>query len=490
MPTHLENATVIGNHAPLPGARGRLEVDNGNVFTSQSDANGRLSFVVEVAPEHLGWGANLVVEADGFVPFRMRVQTGHGDHELPNARLVALPPPLPKEPLLPAPSPVAPSSTTLGTATSSSATTTRSSADGSRRARATTEQLPRLRVDGRSFVTEQGRPFTWRGATGFRAVEKVARRQQAEVTRFFDVLADHGVTVVRVLAMARNLFDLPPDTGAQGLTETLDLARRAGLYVEVVGLADTASYTFDRRAFIATLGAICASAGNAVLELANEPVHDTQAHDVGDAAYLLGLRALVPSSVPVALGAAHGDDDESRAFVGGDYVTVHGARGDGDGGWRFIRHTNEQRALSEEVGKPVVNDEPKRDDLAEDKHLAMAALCRIMGLGDTFHSAAGLQALPPVGDELAALAARQRGWELVPEGFSGAYRNTGFVDAPVERFEDGFAVRMYSAVSGDTGYTLGLGVAPGASRCRWSDRWPSRTLLCEAGGMRFWRVSR
>lgn len=479
MPTRLENATVIASHVPLAGARGRLQVDTGDVYTSLSDANGRLSFVVEMAPEHLGWGAELIVEADGFATARMRVLTGHGDHELPNVRLEPLPParPTPVAPSTPAP-PSAPSS---GSAA-------RRTVRGGRRARG--RVLPRVRVAGRRFVTEQGLPFTWRGATGFRAIEKVARGQQTEVTRFFNVLADHGVTVVRVLAMARHLFELPPDTGARALGDTLDLARRAGLYLEVVGLADTASYDFDRRAFISELGATCDTAGNAFLELANEPVHDTQARDVGDAAYLRDLRTLVPRTVPVALGAAHGDDDESRTFIGGDYVTVHGARGDGDGGWRFIRHTNEQRALCEEIGKPVVNDEPKRDDLAEDKQLAMAALCRIMGLGDTFHFAAGLHAVPPSGEELAALAARQRGWDLVPADFAGSYRNTGFVDSPVERFDDGFAVRMYSAVSGDSGYTLGLGVMPASAGCRWSDDWPTRTLLCESGGMRFWRVSR
>ena len=159
--------------------------------------------------------------------------------------------------------------------------------------------LPRIRVDGRRFVTEQGQPFAWRGTNGVRAIERVARGQQADV-RYFG----HGVTVVRVLAMARHLFELPPGLGAQALPEPLALARRAGLYLEVVGLADTATYTFDRRAFISMLGASC----------------------------------------------------------------------DGDGGWCFICHTNEQCALSEEIGKPVVNDEPKREDLAEDKQLAMAAL--------------------------------------------------------------------------------------------------------------------
>src|SRR6185369_10882717 len=156
------------------------------------------------------------------------------------------------------------------------------------------------------------------------------------------------------------------EEGLAALPRALALARRCGLHLEVVGLADTRSYTFDHRAHIQALGAICATAGNAFLEIANEPVHATQRDEVGNPQFLQELRKLVPSSVMVALGAAHGDDDESDAFVGADYVTVHGARGDGDNGWRFVRHTNEQRALSERVGKPVVNDEPRRDDLGTD----------------------------------------------------------------------------------------------------------------------------
>ena len=459
MPTHLENLTVIADGAPLAGARGALQIDSGDTFEARTASDGRLSFAVEVEPRFIGWGADLTITAEGFRPFRGRVVTGDGGHELPAVHLERLPPPPPPKPPTP-------------------------------RGRRKAATDGRVRVDGRRFVSDQGLPFIWRGATGFRAIEKVARGQETDVDGFFRTLAAHGVTVVRVLTMAKNLFPLSPAEGVAALPRTLELARRAKLRLEVVGLADTRSYSFDRRAHIQALGTICASAGNAFLEIANEPVHETQEPQVGDPAYLASLRALVPASVPVALGAAHGDDDESRAFVGGDYITVHGARADGDAGWRFVRHTNEQRALSEEVRKPVVNDEPRRDNLAQDKQTALAVLCRIMGLGDTFHFSAGLQAAPPEGPELAALEARRRGWDLIPADFSGAYRNTGFVDSPVAQFDDATAVRMYSSVSGNTGYTLALGVAPGGPICRWSDAWPTRTLICDVGGMRVWRVSR
>lgn len=79
---------------------------------------------------------------------------------------------------------------------------------------------------------------------------------------------------------------------------------------------------------------------------------------------------------------------------------------------------------------------------------------------------------------------------MVPADLVGGYRHTGFVDSPVERFDDGFAVRMYRAVNGNTGYTLRLGVTSTNVGSRQSGGWPTRTLFSASGGMRFWRVSR
>jgi hypothetical protein len=224
---------------------------------------------VAVQPQHLGWGGDLTVRADGFRTFQGRVVIGFGDNELP---LVIL---------------------------------TR-----------TAGPISRVRVEGRRFVAADGTPFVWRGATGFRAVEQVARGQAGEADVFFASMAANGVNVIRVLTMAAHLFRLPPQQGAAALAETLALAKRHGLYLEVVALADTASYQFDHKAHVRAIGEACRNADNSFVEIANEPKHATQDGRLADPANLSKLRELVPASVPVALGAAHGSDDESQAFVG------------------------------------------------------------------------------------------------------------------------------------------------------------------------------
>lgn len=358
--------------------------------------------------------------------------------------------------------------------------------------------LTPLRAAGRQLQDGTGRVFQWRSVTAFRLVDFVASGQPDAAAAYLAWARAHGITIVRVLTTARWLFVLTPERGAAALPTLLQLAAAEGLYVNVVAAADTcltptagpcpqAEPYFDLPAHVTAIGAACAVAGNCVVEMANEPDHATQATRLRDPARLQALRALIPATVPVALGPAHGADDESRAYVGGDFIVVHGDRADGDGGWRWVRHTNEQRVLSEETRQFVVNNEPKRDDLSADKHLAMALLCRLHGLGDTFHYAGGLQAQIPTGAELTAFEARRRGWTAIPDEFVGRYTNAGFPDSPVKSFRD--AVRAYSSVRVRDGYTLVFGFQP-APQIEWSDNWPTRVRRFVDGGTQLWQVVR
>ncbi|HEX5475554.1 MAG TPA: hypothetical protein VFX12_12920 [Vicinamibacterales bacterium] len=262
-----------------------------------------------------------------------------------------------------------------------------------------------LQVSGTGWRTPDGAVFAWRGITAFRLVEMVAHGHAAAADAYLAWAASRKLTVVRVLAMAHGLFRLTPADGVDALPRLLDLAGRHGLHVEVVALADTGSYDFDLAAHVKAIGAICASHGNAVLEIANEPAHPTQRAVVHDPATLRRWRALVASDVPVSLGSVERD----AAFGAGDYVTWHPPR---TADW--VARLEDGRGLLERFRKPVVVDEPMgaadagvrgRRDADPEHFRAAARICRRLGLAATFHYENGLQAARPTPRETACLNA-------------------------------------------------------------------------------------
>jgi len=271
-----------------------------------------------------------------------------------------------------------------------------------------------LRVEGTRFVDSTGHRFEWRGISAFRLVENVASGRQAAAGRYLAWCHAHGVTVVRTFAMAKNMFPLPPEKGAAALPGLLALAARHDVYVEIVALADTASYTFDVERHVTAIGKACASAGNCVIEIANEPNHPTQAPKIHDRAYLARLRSLIPRDVPVALGTG----DEPAESGGGDYATIHTSRDTGDGGWAHVKALASLRGLPDRMKMPVVSDEPigaaerlepgRRDDDPA-RFEAAARATRDAGLGATFHYSGGINAEIPTGRQLACFNAWRRG---------------------------------------------------------------------------------
>jgi hypothetical protein len=432
-PTPRQVAATVSPH----GTSGRLTLDDGRVVTATADKNGRLVFTL---PPAASGGADLLLEAPGYRSV---------------SRHVALNPELLPEPI------------------------------------ALSRLLQRLHVEGRQFVAEDGSEFVWRGATAFRLVHMLALGQDTEVDAYLDWCAANGVSIVRVLSTAWNLFRLDATAGRRLLPVLLDKAEARGLYVEVVALVDTKAQMYAWQPHVQEIGSICAVHPACLVEMGNEldPIHPTQDDRLGDPAIVAELRKLIPDNVLVSLGSSHGPTaDGSTKFMGGDYGTVHEDRADGDNGWRWVRHRNDTRELAERVGKPIVGDEPRRDDLAPDKHFAFAVLARINGLGDTFHYAGGMQGQVPMGAELEAFNARRRGWDVIPVGFRGHYQNVGLAGSPVPAADWSTVLKVFSSVNDAEGYTLALGGA--APRFDWAGDWPTRDLVDGFGGAWLWRIHR
>jgi len=219
--------------------------------------------------------------------------------------------------------------------------------------------------------------------------------------------------------MAKHLFELSPERGRAHLDDLLTRAARHNLYVEIVALADTASYSVAPAEQVSAIAAIAARHPNAVLEIANEPYHPTQRPEVHERKQLAEWLKLVPPPVPVATGA----DDTFDDSADGEFVTYHFSRSSGQQGWGHVLALAEGHAVRERLKKPLINDEPigadatyqpgRRED-NPDRMRGAALLTRMTGMGATFHHEGGLQSLIPDGIELACFKAWQEAWSHLP----------------------------------------------------------------------------
>jgi hypothetical protein len=352
----------------------------------------------------------------------------------------------------------------------------------------------RLRLAGTQFIAPDGSAFQWRGITAFRLADYVADGQEDLTAKYLAWAAGQGVTVVRVLTMMGGQFDLGPEDGRRALPRVLELAANHGLYVEVVAFAGTADIPVDLQEHIDGIASILAAHPNAVLEIANEPVHPSQSADVQNPAVLKALAARVPPDIPVALGSIERGD----GFGDGKYITWHSPRESGRAGWSHVHALAEGADLLARWKKPVISDEPigagpafqpgRRDD-APARFRAAALLTRLIGLGATFHYEGGLQARVPEGRELECFNAWNEAWTLLPPdverrgGFRVAGAADGIVAAPTREPVNG----IYERADGANGWVLMLGGE--AAALTLSDGWSVREMR-EIDGGRLLSVTR
>jgi hypothetical protein len=286
--------------------------------------------------------------------------------------------------------------------------------------------------------------------------------------------AEH-LNVVRVLAMAKHLFELSPERGLAHLDRLLTRAAAHGLFVEVVALADTASYSIDPAAHVERVARICQKHPNALLEIANEPYHGTQAPRIHDREYLRELLRRVPPGVPAAAGAA----EFPTLYDDGVYSTAHFPRSSGAEGWGHVRDLQLGTDLLRASRKPLINDEPigagqrfepgRRDDSPE-RFRAAALASRLIGLGATFHYEGGLQARKPEGRELECFRAWQEAWSLVPGAEPIVTRTAGVEGGAVKAIHGGGYAASFIGERGDTAWVLVAGTT-GPVKIEWSPGW-------------------
>jgi hypothetical protein len=346
-----------------------------------------------------------------------------------------------------------------------------------------------LRIDGTRFVTPDGATFQWRGITAFRLLDYMSEGESQGVREYLAWARSRGLTVVRVLAMLDDgFFDLPAAGGHATLPHLLELARAEGVYVEVVGLTETAKGKIHPREQITALGRIVAQHPNAILELANEPYHGSQSDEVRNPGFLKSIADAVPGPVPVALGSVETD----LGFGAGDYVTWHVPRESKHDGWAHVLEIVHGADLITRFRKPVVSDEPigaaaalepGRRDNNPDRFRAAAVLTRLTGMGATFHYDSGLHTRIPAGTELACFDAWNDAWKLLPADIEhrGVFRKAGDPGAAVSAFDAGSAFGVFERHDGSRAWVVVIRPAEKVV-LRWADGW-SATRTARAGGV-------
>ena len=348
--------------------------------------------------------------------------------------------------------------------------------------------IQRLHRSGRWLRREDGTRFLWQGVSGFGLLYRL-RESEDDVVWYLDWARAQERNVVRVFTTAANLFDLSPDTGLSLLPRLCGLAAARGIYIEAVAIIDSAVRAYDTQGHLDRVRGMVETTPNLLVEGGNElmPLHETQSEAGRNRVWRY---AGVTGGV-YAQGSTHNGSDDSAVLGGGDYVPVHFDRSDGENGWRWVRHTKEGWDLSEATWKFVVNDEPRRDDLDRDRQFALGALCRICGLGDTFHYDGGRYWMLPTPEEQSALDERQHGWTLVGHhGLDdGNFKNAGWSDSPIKSFDTTAALRCYSRVNGGRGVTLVLGVT-GDPQIEWQHGWSTYGAIVDRPTTRLLAIQR
>jgi hypothetical protein len=277
--------------------------------------------------------------------------------------------------------------------------------------------------------------------------------------------------------MGHNVVSLSPQAGRAALPRLLEIARRHRIVVEVVALADTRDVPVDRGEHVAALGRVISEHGNAVLEIANEPVHPTQAPDVQEPDVLARLRTRVPAAVPVALGSV----ERGEGFAAGDYVTWHVPRDASHDGWGHVLAIAEGGAISRARRKPVVSDEPigagdrlepGRRDNSPARFRAAALLTRLAGLGATFHYQGGLEGTIPVGRQLECFNAWNSAWTLLPGDIErrGVFRRAGDRGAAVVSYSTDRALGVFERQTADAAWVVVINPRPSFAAA-WANGW-------------------
>jgi hypothetical protein len=209
---------------------------------------------------------------------------------------------------------------------------------------------------------------------------------------------------------------------------------------------------------------------------------------------------VVPAGQPWALGAMLGQDEPINGVYPptgvAPFSTAHLDRS--RKGFDQVRRIREIAAISEVTGKPAISGEPigaaeqsdpGRREADPNFFFAMGALCRLFELGAcVFHSEDGLQARPLAPNQQRCAEEFLAGFRSIDSTARLGYRNAGWAgaDVPVASFSG--ALRVYSGVTGNDGYTVVVGDEGVA--VEWKNGYHVVAELARRPGVIVWKIAK
>lgn len=354
----------------------------------------------------------------------------------------------------------------------------------------------RIRVESGRFRDDLGF-LGLRFLSEFDAVHRIRTSDEADIVRRLDRAAAAKRNGVRVLMMARNLFDLQPSQPGywSAADRAVTFAWERGLYSELCLFADAQHVMpahADRIALTRDFAAFCREHETVLLpQLVNEPTFngfesavdprllslaDLFKAEVGHLDFSIGdpMDEVTDESTGEPLGAAlrtlaahsnvlvlHGDRKEDSAIYA---RWVNHLKGFED----FRSHVRQGVALlhDEPMGMAGARDVPlpnghtyRREDRA-DALVAAACVSAILQIGFTTHYISAQDDRVPGLMESAVAA-------LIPQRPDMRYVNAGLPGSPIVRFNGWDKVR--TCTDGVEGWAVAYGVRKGA--LMWGDGW-------------------
>lgn len=353
-----------------------------------------------------------------------------------------------------------------------------------------------LRRDGRGWTNDDGVFYPV-----FASALAIAAKPAADAERYLDHCVAAGFNGVRFFLGSLGWANLTAGAAIDALPRLLFAARERGLYVQVCPITGSGDGSYDPRAYVRLAIRECMAFIHTTVEAANEFYHPTQSRDVHDPENLIDYLRGAPMLAAIGAPAEDepitiGDAPAFWPYPTADFTQLHLGRQ--REAWEMVRHAREMELVAQMTGRPVMNGEPiGAADVAErgrresrpELFAGLGAINRIMGLGGVFHSQSGLWADLPTDQIARCEAAFVAGSRCIPSSDRLAFKNAGWVDSPIVKFDGSKALRAYTGVAGARAWTLCLGVT-GDPALQLRDGWALRDIVYAQPGLMVFELSR